>query len=513
MLSAGKTPGGRQRWRCGGDRNSSPYCYSTTSPEGALRDQRGNVKTPAKPPVFHQKLTAKRYLITAAQNATPVHAGFLKSLEIYARENKAKLIVIPIRYKNPTSNWTASQANEEVWVDEVVPYLCNERLRLNKNLVVLGDVKTQPTASSPLTGYEGLTQGESGILGHTKLQFKTIATPQHRYPKVMTTTGAVTVANYTDTKAGKLGAFHHTLGATVVELDGSKFHLRQINADKAGSFYDLDRLYTPEGVSRGHRAESITFGDTHVGFVDPKVEKATFGTGGIVDTLNPKYLVFHDLHDGYSCNPHHAGNPFLNIAKHRGNRHLVREEVKAAVDYVVKRTRGDRRSIIVPSNHDDFLARWLRSTDWRLDPDNAEFYLETALQIVRESYMGDGGSEYPDAFIYWIRKLTEKSDKKIRALNRDESFTLCGVEHGMHSDRGPNGARGSIKNLKRIGVRSTVGHSHSPGIDEGCCQGGTSTRLRLEYNGGPSSWLNTHVVLYPNGKRSLISIIDGDWRA
>ncbi len=89
---------------------------------------------------------------------------------------------------------------------------------------------------------------------------------------------------------------------------------------------------------------------------------------------------------------------------------------------------------------------------------------------------------------------------------------VAGVELGMHGDRGPNGSRGSIKNLRRIGVKSIIGHSHTPGIEEGCYQVGTSTVLNLEYANGPSSWLNTHCLLYPNGKRTLVNIIDGKWR-
>jgi hypothetical protein len=61
-------------------------------------------------------------------------------------------------------------------------------------------------------------------------------------------------------------------------------------------------------------------------------------------------------------------------------------------------------------------------------------------------------------------------------------------------------------------VKTIIGHSHSPGIDGGCYQTGTSTPLRLDYNKGPSSWLNCHCVLYANGKRSLLPIIDGEWR-
>jgi hypothetical protein len=82
----------------------------------------------------------------------------------------------------------------------------------------------------------------------------------------------------------------------------------------------------------------------------------------------------------------------------------------------------------------------------------------------------------------------------------------------MHGHHGPNGSRGSIRNLRRIGVRSAIGHTHAPGIEEGAMQAGTSTRLRAEYTRGPSSWLNAHIAIYPNGKRSLLTILDGNWK-
>jgi hypothetical protein len=110
---------------------------------------------------------------------------------------------------------------------------------------------------------------------------------------------------------------------------------------------------------------------------------------------------------------------------------------------------------------------------------------------------------------YWVEKL--KGGAPIQCLGRDESFNLAGIELSMHGDQGPNGTRGSRHNLRRIGVKSIIGHSHSPGIEEGCTQTGTSTPLTLEYNSGPSSWLQCHAVLYANGKRSLLPIIDGEW--
>jgi hypothetical protein len=508
MTKGQKAQSGKLRWEC---RNAGVHCYSTTNPEATTVNTRSGSRK--KAPLFKRKLGRKvtRVIVTAAQNATPVHKGFLASLETAANHLNAELLVIPLRYKNPTSKWTESQANEEVWAPEITPYLCNERKRLNKNLVVLGDVKTQPTAVSPLTGFEAITAGESGILGHTKLQLRSIPAPQKTMPKLLTTTGSCTVPNFTDSKAGKLGEFHYSLAAALVELDGRKFHLRQLNADKdTGNFTDLDTAYCTGFTLPANRARALIMGDTHVDSIDEDVDRATFGAGGMNEVLKPEYLVFHDLLDGYAVNPHHLGNPFIELAKSKTGRNDILAEIKRAAEFVMSRS-GKVPAVIVPSNHNDMVHRYMLRTDWRDDPTNADFYLETAEYMAKNVGVGPKGTTYPDPFIYWMRKFCEKAPN-VECLDTDESFMLEGVELGMHGDRGPNGARGSIRNLRRIGVKSVIGHSHSPGIDEGCYQTGTSTALRLEYNRGASSWLQTHCVLYASGKRSLINIIDGEWR-
>lgn len=508
LTKSGSTPGNKQRWICRETTGDRQQCYSTTNPDAPYRNQRGDAKDTDKNPQFRRKLGGlKRFVITAAQNATPIHEDFFKSLQVFCEHNDAELVVIPLRYKNPTSRWTASQEGSEVWDAALDPYLYNQRKKLNSNLILLADIKTVPTAERPLTGFEGITHGESGILGHTKLQLETVPVPAGRYPKILTTTGAVTVPNYTDSKAGKKGEFHHTLGAAVVEISGSKFFLRQINATADGNFIDLDNSYSPSGVATAPPALALVLGDTHRACMDRAVEQVTFyDEEGIVRTLNPNHLIFHDLHDGISTNHHVRKDPFAQVAKRAGLLHLVREEVMQDVMWLSRVCHG-RSGILVASNHDDFLARWLREQDWRHDPENAEFYLETALHLVREIKQGN---EVPHPFTYWVDKL--KGNAPIQCLERDESLVLGSVELSLHGDKGPNGARGSRSNLKRIGVKTIIGHSHSPGIDGGCYQTGTSTPLRLDYNKGPSSWLNCHCVLYANGKRSLLPIIDGEWR-
>jgi hypothetical protein len=466
-----------------------------------------------KSSTYERELPARtnRFLITSAQNATPVHAKFFKCMQTMCGALKAELLVIPLRYKNPTSTWTGSQENAEHWAPEVTPYLWNAWRTLNRNLVLMANIKTQPTASNPLTGFDAVSSAASGILGHTKVQLKCISTPSNKMAKILTTTGACTLPNYTDSKAGKIGEFHHSLSAVLVELDGPLFHLRHVYYDKrTESVTDHEHQYFINRVGRAPRPLALVMGDTHVDSICPEVAHATFGPGGMIPTLKPKRIVWHDLLDAYSCNPHHHGNPFNAIAKRGKSADDVHAEVQRAIQFVKKHTPAFSESILVNDNHGDMLRRWVIANDWRLDPVNARFYLETALAMVNGTKLTESGTSYPNPFAYWLGKA---KIPRVRILGSDESLKVANVELSMHGHAGPNGARGSIRNIRRIGVKSIIGHSHTPGIDEGCTQSGTSTLLRLEYNGGPSSWMNAHTWLQHDGKRQLNFIINGAWRA
>lgn len=540
LMEHGQDTRGKHRWVC---RKNRVYCYSTVGDPSVIKKQDGSTERKGPAPKFKRPLDSKIFVVTSAQNATPLHEGFWNSLLQYCKFRDAELMVIPIRYKNATSRWTDSQANAEWWLDRpalpfaqtgdgeteeayyarVYPnrkYLWNVRKDLNKNITVLGDIKVQPTAVSPLTGFEGITHGESGILGHTKLQLKVVATPQGKYPKILTTTGACTVRNYTDTRAGKLGDFHHTLGAAVVEVDGPWFALRQINASKDGSFYDLDYLF--DGTQRNPvnyigsigNSPGIVLGDTHVEGIDPDVEKATFED--IIPFFRPKKIIHHDLEDGGSVNHWAQKNPFVTGARHFSKAGSAEEEFYTALQFVTDRTPSDgTQSFIVASNHNDWLHRWILERDWKtLSPKDRGFYLKVASKLYEQSKLLTGDdAEKLNAFIILAKEHFESGEHgNVKVLDYEESLLIEGIECGMHGHYGPNGSRGSARNMKRIGVKSIIGHSHTPAIEEGCYQVGTSTKLTRGYTHGPSSWLNTHCLIYPNGKRTLINIIDGKWR-
>lgn len=461
--------------------------------------------------------TSKTYVITSAQNATPLHHGFFNCIKTYLEKNDAELLVIPYRYRNPNSLWT--DKDHDWWHQDLVPYMSENNIELCRGLQVMGHIKMQPTAVNPLSGFDSYTGTDSGIFGHPKVQLKTIPTPSKSLPKILTSTGSLTIPNYTDSKAGHKGEFHHSLAAVIVEVTNNEFHIRHIHGDdETGEFYDLDKHYTADNVTENHRIEALVTGDTHIEFLDGDVDNATFtNPDSIMKVLKPKNLVYHDILDFYARNHHHRGNDIIAVGKHRYGRNNVEEGLQMVADFIDRNTTKGTTNIIVKSNHDEALDRWLREIDPKTDAENAQFYYYMKYHQLKNIKITDTGFTSMDPLEFWCHNPdSEKGLSSIENtvfLGRNQSFSVKNIEIGFHGDSGPNGARGSIQNMSKIGPKCIIGHSHSPGINEGAYQVGLSAKLNLEYVGGsPSSWLHTHCIVYPDGSRTLINIINGKWR-
>jgi hypothetical protein len=159
------------------------------------------------------------------------------------------------------------------------------------------------------------------------------------------------------------------------------------------------------------------------------------------------------------------------------------------------------------------LPRWLREADGRADPPNARFWLRANLAI----YDAIARSE-PDFDVFaWAVRQADPLDEVV-FLPRNGSYVICqehggGIELGQHGHLGPNGSRGSAANLIRVAAKMNVGHAHTASILDGVYTAGLCGLLDQSYNEGPSSWSHTQVVVYPNGKRSLVTLQEGAWRA
>ncbi len=479
-------------------------------PLEGVEDKAPKIKMIEPSLVFKDEFPGKAgVVVTSSINDTGINKEFFASLEKYCTEKNFQLLVIPLKYLNPSL--MNSQA-DVAWPKEVAPYLFSRTVIVDGKLKIVGDCNIQATATHPLTGIDGLSDGMTTIVGHPVVQMKTLPVNDWRDPIILHSTGSVSLKNnYSASKAGYRASYHHCFSAVVVEFDDDKFHIRQLMADSTGGFYDLCQFWTGKGMVRIDRAEALVLGDEHVIFADPRVKKATFTEhDSMVKTLRPKFLMRHDVLDCYSVSSHHANNFFTRYAKHKGSveKHNIEVELKQTMEFLLETTPSDCVSMLVDSNHNSHLQRWLNITnDIKTDYVNAKFY-HHLMWLVLDNI--DRGVR-KDAFVTYVEQIYKADDRKIKFI--DNGFNIKGIELSLHGDTGPSGARGSITNLSKIGERSVIGHSHSPGIQGGCWQTGTSSVLRLEYNRGPSSWMHTHCVVYPNGKRQLISVIGGKWRA
>ena len=442
------------------------------------------------------------YMITWAQNDTDINVEMLRNMEAYADHIDAEILVIAGRYRNPTSLRTSDNLKEKEklemsWDSKVLPYLTANRHNIHKYVQVLADVKVQPTAYNPLSGFEGFSGLESSILGHPKQHLKSLPILDGYPHKVLASTGAITHPRYTDTKIGKKGEFNHIYGFLLVEVrDEEVFHIRNVNVNDDGSFTDVYSFVKNGAIKETSRLEGLVLGDLHSGFENERVLEETFR---IIRELRPKKVVIHDVFDGYSISHHHEKDPFLKYKKHQNEEDDLDLEIENMLELLgMFVSECDGEVNIVRSNHDDHCDRYLRDRDWKKDIRNSESYMELALAILK-------GKADKGVIPY---KINERFPE-INCLGANESLNIADVECGMHGDIGANGSRGSINQFSKLNVKTITGHSHTPVIFDGAYSVGTSTELRLEYNKGASSWMNAHVTIDRFGKRQMILFVDG----
>lgn len=448
--------------------------------------------------------TKSRFIITWGQNNTPIHKRFYQNLEAYAEEIDADIHIILGRYKNPTSVFEDS--DEEFWVDEVMKYADANRHDIHKYVSIMSDVKIQPTAVNPMSGMQGISGINSCVFGSPKLQMEMIPVLEGNKPKMMLTTGSVTKKNYTDSKAGKKGEFHHVYGFVVVEIkDNKTYFIRQVSADEvSGDFCDLYYKVSGGVVSKIKSLEAIILGDIHFGHHDQKVIDRTLE---FVNQVKPKHVVLHDVFDGDSISHHQMKDPFMQYGKEVNGTNDLGKELEEMMGGLEPFSKFEN-VVIVRSNHDDFLDRWLKNEDWKRQPTpkNARLYMRLS-DILLAQYAED-----PSRVKGVIPHIINERYPNFITLGRNSSYKIKGGwECAQHGDIASNGSRGSLHNFRQLNTKVIVGHYHSPGRKDGAIAVGTSTKLRVGYNQGPSSWLQSHVIVHDNGKAQHINFIDGEF--
>lgn len=482
-------------------------------------------------PVLEFPLPAKgkvrRHIFTCAQNNTTVHGDVWGNLLALAKHLGAEVHVSRFTYiksglgaRGDKALWVkkedsiGSNVEKLDWAPELEGHFLDERVKVAPGLIWCGEINILPTAVRPLSGLLSYTGRSSGIFPHVKLALESVSNGKYEPTKLCYTTGTVTKRNYIQRKAGLKGEFHHVYGGLLVEVDSDgNWFCRQLNADSSGTIHDLDIAVSDGVVSEGHALEAITWGDVHVADLDRTVADACWAEGGMLDTLRPKYQFMHDVLDFRSRSHHDVKNPHIIFMKHIDGSENVRDEVEAVGRFLEASSRPWCTTVVVNSNHHNHLGRWLRDEDGRKDPVNVEFWLECN----RLAYAALAAKKLPNYLEIGLEAVGF-DHPQVEMLGEDESFVVCpeaggGVDCGHHGHLGPGGGRGTTRNLAAMGNKINKGHSHQAQIVDGVYSVGTCSNLSPHWAKGPNAWSHSHVLTYSNGKRSVITLWKGKWRA
>lgn len=459
-----------------------------------------------------------RFILSSAQRGAALHKPFWNNLTAYAKALDARILIGGYDYNS----------GDAVYPEELAQFLTYMRCDLGQKLLFCAEMNTLPTATHPLSGFEAYTRDKWGVFPHPRISLKSIPTLFHSQPKIIMTTGSVTKPNYFHKKAGIKAEFHHVIAAVIVEIDadGGVF-CRHLVADKNGDFQDLDTIMRDGAVSPARaRVEAITWGDIHTERLDPDVARGAFGidfltfdrnflNGSMLDELMPKHQFIHDLTDFHRRNHHSIGDPHHRFKMYTGKTESVEEELRNCGAFLSSISRDWCNTVVVDSNHDRALNRWLKTADYKNDPVNAVFFLRTQLAVYEALERDD--DEF-NVFERAVRSAFVEPLFDVEFLRNTDSYLICehaggGIECALHGDQGANGAKGNINSFARMGPKANTADKHAAEIFEGIYQAGHSCRRDMIYNrGGLTSWSPSHIITYPSGKRTIVTMQGAKWR-
>ena len=460
------------------------------------------VRQPVKVEPHQSKV--KRFIFTAAQDDTAPDFAFWNNLKAYAKFREAEIYVSGFTYNK--SLFEDHDTKNAVFHPAFAQYLTNDQIHLGDGIALCGEMNTLPTAVRPLSGFETYTKHRWGIFPHPKIQMKSIPTAKTDPVKVIMTSGAATKPNYVQKKAGIKAEHYHEIGAVIVELlpDG-RFFARHLLAEEDGSFYDLLHYVKDGKITSNNPVAAWNAPDVHIEKADPIVTSAIWGYPTIpefpplVDYVEPAEQFIHDVSDFDKRNHHNIDDPHFLFEMFIKHNESVEQGIDQVGDFLQSIRRTYMQTVIVESNHDLALLKWLKKVDYRKDPVNALYFLK--LQTACYQAIANGDSEFQ--ILKWA--LLDKYDLyDVIFLREDDSYTIVGdIECALHGHLGSNGAKASPGQFAKMGRKSNTGHNHTAGIEDGNYSSGVCN-LEMSYNKGLSSWSISGTLTYSNGKRTII---------
>lgn len=453
-----------------------------------------------------------RFILSSAQDDTPVFEPFWRNLQAYSEYLDADIGLGGYTYQ--LGLYEDHAVATAVYAPELHGYLSFDRTHITDNLLWIGDANVLPTTANPLNGWTTANRGQHVIVPHARVALESIPRMQGQPPRFAASTGTITQPSYTPRASGRKALFHHTYGALLVQIDvDGEVFFRHLLADADGNFQDLDVKVVDGVVTTGHRVAAITWGDIHHEQLNSTVALTSWGYDmrsravvtriNILDRLAPRYQFLEDLVDFRRRNHHGIRDPHQRAMVQAVGSECVEDEVKEAAEFANAIRRDWCQTVMVESNHDAALAKWLKDPEGALDPHNAYYWHDLNAAWHRAIRNGIANFNIVEE---GMRRAGLADD--VEFVNSGGSYLVGDVECGLHGDLGVGGSRGSPNQYRRFGPKTSSGHTHTPKVVEGVYVAGVSANLDQGYNRGPTTWAHAHILQYDNGKRAMLIMSD-----
>ncbi len=419
--------------------------------------------------------------------------------------------------------------DEDNWYDpKLASYILDENVLLAPGCVWNGRSNILPTRKYPLSDKANLNGRLSNVIPHTKMHLESVPSMADEATKLNLSTGSLTQRNYLQKDAGYVAEQDHDYGFTMIAVDSdANWFPTQIEFTDEGLMFfgpqgfgavtvrnsDVKAIRTEDLTPENSVTEAINWGDTHASEMDLGIRRLAFGAGGMLDETMPYYQFHNDLFSMRSRGHHELKDFVRSYEKYADGEDSVEDELQITADVLTESDRDWCETIVVPSNHDRHLDRWVNEADFRLDPLNAKFFARCLYQTLDAIDCGDKDFN----LLEWA--LRDVGDfGMVRFLSEDEGFVLCkrkgfpGIECGLHGDLGPNGSRGTTMSLIRLGRPINKGHDHIA-TRKGKVMSAGALAIRLPYMHGPNSHTVANIMTFKNGARTHVIMWNGKWRA
>ena len=434
------------------------------------------------------KVEAGTFIVFSVQNNAQICAPAMATARMLARQLQAELLPVACSYKVDMDNdhpddLAISCQPAPVWLGGDI-------------LVLNGDVI--PTNKKPINNAK-LMSGDRTltVIPHVKQQAESLPRMKGQPERWAVATGTLCLPRYRAGRAGAEASADHVIGFTVIHNDGS---FDQVELDKDGQGFYRGLPINEFGFADPAGDSALVLGDIHA----EKLDEYTFADAiELAQEVAAAHIVLHDLLDFTSRNHHNRGSGLF-LASQAGR--TVADDLMEAGGVLAQLIdQTDAQIVIVNSNHDRALDRWLEEADPRQDPVNCPLWCDLQKPRYEAALQGIKDDSIP--LERALKLVCKQLDfKRIKFLGRDESYTVHGVELGHHGDCGINGARGGYTAFERLGGCYVIGHSHS-GYKNGrrVAVAGVTGSFDMGYNVGASSWSHSHIVITSDGIPQVIA--------